>query len=107
MFLKDRAYVEYCVDEEVREIVRYYVDEDYFLFDEERDVSVIEIAERFGIPLNEEIQKLLTQIKTNIATGYAMKNQYKNRLFDFSNYKEERLYEPSNTKYCGLPRDIL
>ena len=50
--------MEYCVDEEVREIVRYYVDEDYFLFDEERDVSVIEIAERFGIPLNEEIQKL-------------------------------------------------
>ncbi len=100
-----------CLTEEEALTYLKYINRDDFQYNNIANYDILDYEKilyiEVSFPDNEEIQKLLTQIKANIATGYVIRNQYKNRLFDFSNYKEERLYEPSSTKYCGLPRDIL
>ena len=100
-----------CLNEEEALTYLKYINRDDFQYNNIANYDILDYEKilyiEVSFPDNEEIQKLLTQIKANIATGYAIRNQYKNRLFDFSNYKEERLYEPSSTKYYGLPRDIL
>lgn len=100
-----------CLNEKEALAYLKYINRDDYQYNNIANYDVLDYEKiiyiEVSFPNNEEIQKLLTKIKDNIATGYALRNQYKNRLFDFSNYKEERLYEPSSAKYCGLPRDNL
>lgn len=55
---------------------------------------------------NETIQNIIKEIKNNIANGYQIRNQYKNRIFDFTDIPEERVFEYNEKKYFGLPRTL-
>ena len=56
-------------------------------------------------PKHEKIQALLNEIKANIAYGYKLKNQYKNRVIDIPIYNDWKVEEERNEEgYCGIPR---
>lgn len=55
-------------------------------------------------PNNQEIQVLLQAIKANIAYGYRLKNQYKNRIIDMPIYNDWIVDEEKKEGYGGIPR---
>lgn len=99
-----------CLTEKEALTYLKYIHKDDYLYNNVTNYDVLDYEKIFYIevnfPNNAEIQNLLFLIKKDIATGYKIRNQYKNRIFDFTNYAEERVYEPSTEKYYGLPRDI-
>ena len=85
-----------------------YINKSNFLYNNISNYNIIDYEKLIFIEYtfinNQEIQELLIEIKKNIADGYYIKNQYKNRIFDFKNIILNPIDIDYSNGYYGLPK---
>lgn len=84
-----------------------YINQNNFLYNNISNYDIIDYEKLIFIEYifidNQNIQKLLIEIKKNIANGYYLKNQYKNRIFDFKDITLDPVNIDYSNGYYGLP----
>lgn len=112
-FILNNTPINYPVCLSVSEALNYltFINSNDFQYNNISNYDIIDYEKLIYIETNFndniEIQELLKEIKSNIAFAYKLKNQYKNRIFDFPTGQEERIFEYTTQKYYGLPRNLL
>lgn len=105
--LKNTLY-SYPIEEDEEKALDFLklINNKYFLYNNICNYDILDYEKIIYIEIkfkdSIEIQQLIQDIKNNIAEGYLLKNQYKNRIIDFPNHLEDEKTSLSKGFY-GIP----